>query len=622
MKKAKILAFTLTLAMLLSALLVPVSAVVNAGDGDGTYSGDPTALLLKNATLDDNYQQSSWGTPVIDGTKDATLYKQYTKVTSNVDNKSSNASFDIWYTNDGTHLYFFAEVNMPSSKTEYGANDQFRLYLDFYNQHDKVYVYKTNQTGGNAYQTYIEANRSSYTNVDTLKSIQVQYNVKDEVLNDASTETYLGTKGTGYAFTKETTSYTLEGRILLPTYIKNAIAEGERPVIGLGYEIRNNAQAPQYVLGYFDANAYDSSIDEFNYIWDDYSLCPDMVLAAENNNDPLFTVADEVETNETVNVTKATFDVNGSMDDGEGWASLPYVHLDLPYLNATAVNTSANANVYLSTDGENLYAFVDSTSPVYLMYFYVQLYSNVKKETANSIDKFAEILLYPSGAGTSVIEHSSNVKYTTTDGSAIGQTVYAFDTTGKTAEIKMPLPEDVKTSLQTGDYTFKLGTLLRIANAENNGYIAQIVSQDYWFDWSNGTIPVTLPQTVAETSSEVQVEGFQSRDDGETDVRFVSSLKGNWEDYEALGFEFTYKGQTANADCRYVYESLKAGEGELDPANYGANYFFCYTLLNLEAGDYTFGIRSWTQKADEAKEYSASVEYSFTVNADGSVTVK
>ena len=280
MRKTKLLAFIMTLAMLLSALLVPVSAVVNAGDGDGAYSGDPTALLLKNTTLDDGFQQSAWGTPTIDGTKDD-LYKEYTHVTSNIDSQTSGASFDIWYTNDGTHLYYYLSVKLPSTKTAYANSDIVRFYFDFYNQHDKVYVQKTT---GNKYQVYLEEDRD-VEDTETLRSAQFGYVVSTEAIaNNSGSATYLGTKGTDYIFSKETTSYTLEGKILLPKYIQSAIAANERPVIGLGYEIRNNSAAPKYVLAYVDPTSYNSlTTDLFSYIYDDFSLCPDLVLAAENN---------------------------------------------------------------------------------------------------------------------------------------------------------------------------------------------------------------------------------------------------------------------------------------------------------------------------------------------------
>ncbi|MBQ8849471.1 MAG: hypothetical protein IJ011_03945, partial [Clostridia bacterium] len=534
MRKTKLLAFIMTLAMLLSALLVPVSAVVNAGDGDGAYSGDPTALLLKNTTLDDGFQESSWGTATIDGTKDD-VYKEYTHVKSNIDNKASGASFDVWYVNDGTYIYYYLNVNMPSSKTEYAANDQIRFYADFYNQHDKVYVQKTPD---NKYQVYLEDDRQDYANVDTLRSAQLQYGVKNESVSAA---TYMGTKDTDYKFVKETTSYVLEGRILLPKYIQTAIAQGERPVIGWGYEIRNNTQAPQYVLGYFDPDSYEYlKSDEFNYIWDDYSLCADMVLSAENNNTQLRTVTPEAVAN--VNITDKAFEVNGTMDANEGWASAPY----FTFGGQLDSVTNPYADIYLSTDYENLYVYIDAHAPINRAYFYLQLDDTISKIKEGGFDKFLALTVQGKCVGTDTMQHSNGTAYSTTDGSAFGQTTYSFNEECSTLEIKVPMTTAMKETLGSGDLTFKIGNIIRFWDGDGTAsgdYTTQIGSNNAAsnsLNWNNGTLPVTIPQLPADST--VEVEGFQTRKETTTDVRFVASLQGEYTDYEALGFEFTLNG--------------------------------------------------------------------------------
>ena len=35
--------------------------------------------------------------------------------------------------------------------------------------------------------------------------------------------------------------YVIEARVILPDYVKSAIAANKQPVIGVGYEVRNNA---------------------------------------------------------------------------------------------------------------------------------------------------------------------------------------------------------------------------------------------------------------------------------------------------------------------------------------------------------------------------------------------
>lgn len=125
---------------------------------------------------------------------------------------------------------------------------------------------------------------------------------------------------------------------------------------------------------------------------------------------------------------------------------------------------------------------------------------------------------------------------------------------------------------------------------------------------------------------EVVVEGFQTRDgekENTTDARFVATLRGDYRDLDGLGFEFTYGEKTVNVDCKYVYSSLIAGGETITPDMFEGDYFFCYTLRNIKEGDYTLDVRAYTQKKGSTERvYGDIVTKAFTVNADGSVTVK
>lgn len=136
---------------------------------------------------------------------------------------------------------------------------------------------------------------------------------------------------------------------------------------------------------------------------------------------------------------------------------------------------------------------------------------------------------------------------------------------------------------------------------------------------------LVLDEFTIEDRPEVVVEGFQTKNgttENRADARFVATLRGDYRDLEALGFEFTYGEKTVTVDCNHVYTDIIAGGETITPDIYGGDYFFCYTLRNMKAGEYTFDIRPYTQKkGTEEKIYGETVTKSFTVNDDGSVSV-
>lgn len=125
-------------------------------------------------------------------------------------------------------------------------------------------------------------------------------------------------------------------------------------------------------------------------------------------------------------------------------------------------------------------------------------------------------------------------------------------------------------------------------------------------------------------SSAVVVEGVQTKknSDNTADLRFVASLKGSYLDYLGAGFEFTLNGQTVSVDCKHVYKTLNSNKGVISPADYDADYFFCYTLKNVSAGTYTISIRSWSHEdGAQTKIYSQTKTATFIVASDGSVEI-
>ena len=640
MKTAKILALIMTLAMLLSALLIPVDAMVLAGDGDNTYSGDPTALLLKDTTLDSGFQQSVWGTPTIDGTKDS-LYQDYAYVKSNVNNVSGNtAYFDLWYANDGEYLYFYLNTkNLPSGCSFTNSKGLARFYIDFYNQHDQIH-----NAVKSAYQLYIENgkdNGQNYSDTEKLVGGQFTYTLLTSGTT-ADKSAYMGTLGENYQFVKVSdTEYILEGKILLPEYIQSTItgSEAERAVIGVGHEMRHKAwnsttqkDEEKYVLGYFDADSYNyENCAEWTKIYDDYTLCPDLVLATETDNTEILTYKETC-------TEISNFALDGVMGAEEGWSTLPYAILD-QLTSGTDDRTVSpvayyDSRVYIGTDYKNLYIFVDSSRAINNTYVFLQLVTEgealIHKDTnGNNVDGSDKFLYGQFKAnGTYDLRRNggANFKYTTAH--AFGNSVCKYTDDCKAVEIKIPLSEDIRNDLKNGSVKFNADTFIRTANADNSGYTAQLGASNMgnknWIEYYGEIIIPQAPATEPEEiPSAVQYEGFQIHDtDGK--IRFVASLKGNYTEYSEIGFEFTNNGTKGEVNCTKVYTSILADGETLLPATFEADYFFCYTMHTFPEGTYdSFSVRCWTIKNGETeKQYSESRDYSFTVDANGDITVE
>ena len=128
-----------------------------------------------------------------------------------------------------------------------------------------------------------------------------------------------------------------------------------------------------------------------------------------------------------------------------------------------------------------------------------------------------------------------------------------------------------------------------------------------------------------EDRPEVVVEGFQTalgEAENTADVRFVASMKGDYRNYESVGFELTYNGKSVSKSCHYVYEGIMAAGELLDPSAYGADYFFCYTIGDIAEGTYIFEVRAWhKKKGSDTVMYSDSHTVTFKVDSTGIVSV-
>ena len=328
-----------------------------------------------------------------------------------------------------------------------------------------------------------------------------------------------------------------------------------------------------------------------------------------------------VEADSSFFITDATFTADGVMGTDEGWSEAPLTILD----SSDSINAPV---VYGSTDRENLYIFFDAKGKVVYEVFLMIAIGDVNKlsSVADSVDRFVYARVKGTCSGSDTLNaNNGGLNYLASkyDHTAFSKSTWTVSTDNTAAEFIIPIPDDLKTALATGDQSFKVSCMIREANSDNSGYTAEHTDK-YGFDWNNAKTPVSISQTPYVPNSDIVVEGLQDRveADGLTDVRFLASLKGDYQDYEALGFEFGYQEHNATANCKYVYTSIKAGDDLVTPDLYEADYFFCYTIYNLSAGDYTFTVRSWSQKEGESKSYSDAAVFVFTVEENGSITVE
>ena len=624
---AAALAATMLLAVLLTAGLFPAAA--------------ETALAADNRVLSDGdtlfpgTRVSGWGTPVLDGTKDEEIYQGFSRISDNVDGKGSNASFDIWYANDAEHLYFYLELTVPSGNTNKTAltnNDLTRLYIDFFNQHTQVYR-KTD----NEYQTQI-------LNTDTAKNQQVagsasNYNggqfayfpLGGSAKGTRGAENGIGSVAGGDVVYKiqysdegqaDVSGYVIEARIDLPDYIQADINADLQPVIGVGYEVRNNTDEPRYAMTWndFDMVPLESNGDYFNWLWADYTVAPDLVLSnSSGNNVTDFSQCLPV----CAEATGKTVVLDGKMDPSEGWAALPYAYFDAAY-DGSKINggVTDSPRLWLSADAEYVYAFYE-TSKLDSIWLYIQ-YAFGEEVDGNDTGLFVEARydLQPAADGSYAVRYkNSDITYTEGsdfyDNSAF---VVVHEADRICVETRIPIPQSVRQARVNGEFPMYIGGLERFTSSSNAGYTFSA-----GFAWVSCMVELTLPATPALPV----LAGFQTSaaGDGTYSVRLVGVM-GDYTRYAQAGFAVRYVsgpdagyiGSTALAGCRYVYTSLLAGEQTVSPSEYNGQYFFCFTIDGLQTGEeYVFEVSCRTLLKGET-EWQTGGSVQIRLGADGTLS--
>lgn len=385
---------------------------------------------------------------------------------------------------------------------------------------------------------------------------------------------------------------------------------------------------------------------------------------------------------DTKNITPTTkiyntksITVDGQKGAGE-YSNTPHMVLDNPVHNnltdptyTDSENQDATAtsypNLYLSTDGENLYVFYEIAQNIIAdnknswLYFSFESDEDTRTDgwQAAASEGFGGELRIRFGKGAEDEQGFLHYYYTYTDYKdsltsvseetkaaiewALGEStmlVKSEETATFTVEFKIPLKDEVKKKLETGDTTIQFGAwqyynICVTKTYKSNGEVSGTSK-----NWSLSSYPVynkyycTHSATLSILPRPI-IAGFQSRPTpkatGSVDVRFVSVMKADAEKLANMeaGYDFTYypnvgeTGTEATVNCTKVYESLNADGGTLNATNYGGNYFFCYTISELSYGSsYTFDVACWTREDGKTTESIETVRVTITVSEAGEVS--
>ena len=197
-------------------------------------------------------------------------------------------------------------------------------------------------------------------------------------------------------------------------------------------------------------------------------------------------------------------------------------------------------------------------------------------------------------------------------------------------EVKIKLPEYVKTALKTGTYSIGIDAIgaydWEVLTPHTKGTLIDKLKDKDGVHERVTIEPVSLPDVILPcTSAPVgQLLGTQAADMGETyGIRFLATTdnKTDYSAYKSVGFDFTLAGKTKKVEktCEFVYDSVTANYGAttVSAKDHGANYIYACTVEGLaKTGTYTFTVTPWTLAKGEGAEKAYGTAYT-VVYTDG-----
>lgn len=602
MKKTKFLALILSLIMVSSTVAV-IPLTVSATEGEPSSTAFESTLIVHPGLMT---VDAAEGTGEIwESISNVLNFNMFQTSHNSTTSAEDETVATLKIANDGEYIYFFVDATK--------ARNELELMIE----HNGTLI--CNATRGGEDQMWI---------------------------NNGTTNS--SSKGNGWyqAETRSSTSANavdaqkVEVRFTMPDELKTAVAEGDVEV-----EVTMYLQTGTYGTGtsWEDGFALDGTVHTGNATTIENGqtvILKQAVNAALTERNPI-----------VQNVIGANINVNGVMDDGEGWAELPYAVLDkldsTPYDEGGLTNVNNVApTIRISTDGDYLYAFVELTDSQ----------SIASNDTDNQLYmtwKFGDTDIYKLNIYTSKAmtyegtgSDAANTTYNT-EGTPLREILLGADSVDylklanvlvdgkRTIEIALKLSPTVKSALMDGDVTAGFASYMRTNSPSTNyGYTSESCLYATGGYWSNvaKTGNLTLPSY---NESRPVIAGVQTRESSEVenavDVRFVAALSdanllaGTADacKYSEAGFDFTSNGKTVSINCWNLYKSLLAAGEPVTPDTYGGDFFFCYTIQGLEAGNsYDFSVKCWTKEADVDKVYSAyTYDVTVAVDADGTATI-
>lgn len=611
MKKTKLLAFILSLIMVVSTFAVAPLTVFATEATSYQSTLVPLPAAMKNdckTTTDEVWSR------IEDTLKFNVWQDNYATPTTITKNATEAATVKI--ANDEQYIYFYVEQT-----GNYGSDMHIRIAYG-----DDI-ILNAARKGG----TYDTDNPIWLNKADTTRTLEKYGYITGYVAS-----------GLNEAKTNNTAIY--EGKFTMPETLKEAVLANDVDIKVSMFLRTDKRQADNTTTSggswtnglttdgcEYDANSTDTTK------WQTVTL-KQAISSAERAN-PIVS-----------KVMGASMNVNGKMDAGEGWAELPYAVLD-KYddslgSNNPLTNVYANApTLRISTDGDFVYLFFETTDEDMLdgsdgwdVLTLMLQYNDTASVTMN-IWTTSATESQIKGQGTNYCGEDSSLNpfrtYSVTEG-VENFVIYAnvIESGKRCIEMGLPLPDSVKNDLMDENVSIGLGIYARTNTPNsNNGY----VSEGYMFEpsWTLAVANkanVTLPTY---NKSRPVIAGAQTREsvtvENAIDVRFVAALSdaeflaGTADacKYSEAGFDFTSNGKTVSINCWNLYKSLLAAGEPVTPDTYGGDFFFCYTIQGLEAGNsYDFSVKCWTKEANADKVYSAyTYDVTVAVNANGVATI-
>lgn len=248
----------------------------------------------------------------------------------------------------------------------------------------------------------------------------------------------------------------------------------------------------------------------------------------------------------------ATIVVDGKMGDGE-YSQTPHMMLNKPVWNdltEEAATATSYPNLYLSTDGDNLYMFYEISRDVIrdgadsLLYFSFEtsdsgMEKGWKSGGQDGYDGEIQIRLGMDETegrenGIEYYYYKSKTNCSDQSGVEIGMSSYEKNgTTMLTAELKIPLMQDVKEDMSRGGKTIKFGALQRrnilVTKADGGTGTDWSLTGQTKYNWNksmNSTL-LELRGAVDLEDKSVTVDGSMGTDEGwaATPLMYLDSLR-------------------------------------------------------------------------------------------------